>query len=533
MKISCSLVATITGTRSVRHDPGSWSDYNQGGRQHEGHTTACIKALGLHDKGYSPGAQRPGGIRIAHTPDNTDPVSANLKESPANRYDAGKSLRSGIPLEAHAELAAGAEREDALVILAQQDKSRLPELIPLRYGRMSRTPFTFLRGAAAVMANDLAGTARSDLRVELCGDAHLGNFRWYHAPDRKLVFDLNDFDETLPGPFEWDVKRLAASIAVTARANGFSGKETRDTTRSAMRNYRKFIAETSEFGPLDLHYYRFESKEALEDIEAHGKKHREWKEEVLEKATRKNSLQALDKLTRIVDGRRVIADDPPLILRVDEEISASKSGTIGAFFQRYRESLPLNRRILIDRFSMVDIARKVVGVGSVGTRCLIVLLEAGDGTPLFLQYKQAVPSVLEPYLGKSEFEQAGQRVVEGQRLIQATSDIFLGWSRWQDKDKAPVDFYFRQLWDGKGKIDVEELGPNRLVAYAGICGKTLAFAHARSGDAMMIRGYIGDDSTFDDILVTFADQYADITEQDHARLCEAIDDGAIEVMSDI
>jgi uncharacterized protein (DUF2252 family) len=487
----------------------------------------------MHDMGNPPNTQRPEKIHMAHTPDNPDPVSANLKESPANRYDAGRSRRSVVPLEAHAELAADALRADPLAILAQQDKSRLPDLIPIRYGRMSRTPFTFLRGAAAVMASDLAGAARTDLRVELCGDAHLGNFRWYHAPDRKLVFDLNDFDETLPGPFEWDVKRLVASITVAARVNGISAKEARDATRSAMRNYRKFIAEASGLGPFDLHYYRFESKDALEDIEAHGKKHREWKEEVLDKATRKNSLRALDKLTRIVDGRRVIADDPPLILRVDEETSASKSGTIGAFFQHYRESLPLNRRILLDRFSMTDIARKVVGVGSVGTRCLIVLLEAGDGTPLFLQYKQAVPSVLEPYLGESGFEQAGQRVVEGQRLIQATSDIFLGWSRWQEKDKAPIDFYFRQLWDGKGKIDVEELGPKRLAAYAGICGKTLAFAHARSGDAMMIHGYIGDDSAFDDILVTFADQYADITGQDHKQLCEAIDDGAIEVMSDI
>jgi len=470
---------------------------------------------------------------MAYTLDNTDPVFANLKDSPANRYDAGKSQRSSVPLEAHAELAADAGRADTLAVLAQQDKSRLAELIPIRYGRMSRTPFTFLRGAAAVMASDLAGTARTDLRVELCGDAHLGNFRWYHAPDRELVFDLNDFDETLPGPFEWDVKRLAASIMVAARVNGCSDKEARDAARSAMRNYRKCIAETSELGPLDLHYYRFESKEALDDIEDYGKKHREWKEEVLEKATRKNSLRALDKLTHMVDGRRLIAEDPPLIMRVDEQLAAARPDTIRAFIQHYRESLPLDRRILIDRFSVIDVAMKVVGVGSVGTRCLIVLLEAGDGTPLFLQYKQAVPSVLEPYLGKSDFEQAGQRVVEGQRLIQATSDVFLGWSRWQEKGEAPIDFYFRQLWDGKGKIDVEELGPKRLAAYAAICGKTLAFAHARSGDAMMIRGYIGDDSAFDDILVSFADQYADITEQDHVRLCEAIDDGAIEAVSDI
>jgi uncharacterized protein (DUF2252 family) len=438
-----------------------------------------------------------------------------------------------VPLEAHAEVVADAKRTDPLAILAQQDKSRLPELIPLRYGRMSRTPFTFLRGAAAVMAGDLASGASTDLWVELCGDAHLGNFRWYHAPDRRLVFDLNDFDETLPGPFEWDVKRLAASVTVSARNNGYFGKKARTATQSAMRSYREFIAETSELSPLDLYYYRYESEAALERFQRHGKKFRKWGEEVLSKAGRKNSLRALNKLTDIVDGRRVIVPDPPLIVRVDEHLEAGGSGEVSAFFERYRESLPLDRRVLIDRFSVVDVAKKVVGVGSVGTRCLIMLLEAGDGTPLFLQFKQAVPSVLEPYLGASVFEQAGQRVVEGQRLIQATSDVFLGWARWQAEEDQDIDFYFRQLWDGKGKIDVEAMGPKRLAAFAGICGKTLAFAHARSGDAMMIRGYIGDDETFDDVMVEFADRYADRTERDYAQLSEAIDGGAIEAVRDV
>jgi len=383
------------------------------------------------------------------------------------------------------------------------------------------------------MASDLAAGARTDLAVELCGDAHLGNFRWYHAPDRELVFDLNDFDETLPGPFEWDVKRLAASITVSARNKGFSGKHARAATRFSMRCYREFIAEASELSPLDLYYYRFESTAALEHVERHGKKHRKWKQEVLSKAARKNSLRALDKLTEVVDGRRVIVPDPPLIVRVDEKLAAAESGEVSAFFERYCESLPLERRVLIDRFSFVDVARKVVGVGCVGTRCLILLLEAGDGTPLFLQFKQAASSVLEPYLGASVFEQAGQRVVEGQRLIQATSDVLLGWARYQGEDGGEIDFYFRQLWDGKGKIDVDELGPKRLAAFAGICGKTLAFAHARSGDAMMIRGYIGDDETFDNIMVAFAQRYADRTEADHKQLNEAIDDGAIEVVRDI
>ncbi len=465
--------------------------------------------------------------------DRINPFSTQCRRPPGERFDAGRSQRESVPLEAHAEVGSDAEHADPLAILAQQDSSRLPELIPLRYGRMSPSPFTFLRGAAAVMASDLAAGARTGLWVELCGDAHLGNFRWYHAPDRELVFDLNDFDETLPGPFEWDVKRLAASITVSARTNGLSPREARSATRSAMRNFREFIAETAELSPLALYYYRFESKAALEQIEGHGKKHRKWKEEVLSKASRKNSLRALDKLTDVIDGRRVIVPDPPRIVRIDEELAAAETGAASAFFENYRESLPLDRRMLIDRFSLVDVARKVVGVGSVGTRCLIVLLEAGDGTPLFLQFKQATASVLEPYLGASLHEQAGQRVVEGQRLIQATSDVLLGWARYQDEDGDPIDFYFRQLWDGKGKIDVDELGPKRLAAFAGICGKTLAFAHARSGDAMMIRGYIGDDETFDDVMVEFAERYADRTERDHAQLCQAIDDGAIEVIRDI
>jgi uncharacterized protein (DUF2252 family) len=441
--------------------------------------------------------------------------------------------RETVPLEAHAEAAPQTGRTDPLKILAHQEKPRLAELIPLRYGRMSRTPFTFLRGAAAVMASDLAAGPRTSLRVELCGDAHLGNFRWYCAPNRELVFDLNDFDETLPGPFEWDVKRLAASIMVAARGNSFSGKQARAATRSAMRNYRKYIAEASELGPLDLHYYRFESEAALKRIEKHGKVHRKWKQEVLEKATRKNSLRAFNKLTAVVDGRRMIVPDPPLIVRVDDEVAAAESGAVGEFLAGYRETLPLNRRILLDRFSLVDVAKKIVGVGSVGTRCLIVLLEAGDGTPLFLQFKQATSSVLEAHLGASAFEQAGQRVVEGQRLIQATSDVLLGWARWQEPDGEEFDFYFRQLWDGKGKIDIEELEPKRLAAYAALCGKTLAFAHARSGDAMTIRGYIGEKKHFDDVMVGYADRYADVTERDHKLLCEAIEDGAIDVVCDI
>lgn len=459
--------------------------------------------------------------------------SPALRAAPADRYAAGRARREVVPLEAHVEAALGAGRVDPLAILAEQDKTRLPDLIPLRYGRMSRTAFTFLRGSAAIMASDLAAGVRTDLQVELCGDAHLGNFRWYHAPTRELVFDLNDFDETLPGPFEWDVKRLAASVTVAALASGFTKEHARRAARSAMHDYRKFIAETAQHNPLDLHYYRFDSRGALERIERHGKEHRKWKEAVLTKATRRNSLLALEKLTTVVDGRRMIVPDPPLIVRIDDEISRAGAGAVTELLDDYRQSLSLEHRLLFDRFALVDVAHKVVGVGSVGTRCLIALFEAGDGTPLFLQLKQATSSVLEAHLGASHFEHAGQRVVEGQRLIQATSDVLIGWARWRDSRGPEIDFYVRQLWDGKGKIDVEALGPKRLDAYAGLCGKTLAFAHARSGDAMTIHGYIGRGKAFDDVMVAYAERYADITARDHARLCEAIDDGAIEAVRDI
>lgn len=469
------------------------------------------------------------------TLEGINPYLARLHAPPRDRYDEGRSRRETVPLESHAETAADADRSDPLSVLQQQnlDQNRVQELIPLRFGRMSYSPFTYLRGAAAVQASDLAAAPRTDLWVELCGDAHLGNFRWFNGPDRKPVFDLNDFDETLPGPFEWDVKRLAASITVAARMSGFPAKKCRAATRAAMREYRESIIEASELNPIDLFYYRFRSHEALKDVAAHGKKHREWKENVLTKAARKNSMRALNKLTDVIDGRRVIVPDPPRTVRIDDDLAEHELAEISRFYESYKQTLPLDRRVLIDQFSLVDVVRKVVGVGSVGTRCLIVLLESDDGTPLFLQFKQATRSVLEQYLGASVFEQSGQRVVEGQRLIQATSDMFLGWARWQENDGPDVDFYFRQLWDGKGKITVEELSPKRLAIFAGLCGKTLAYSHARSGDPMMIRGYIGEDETFDDLLVNYADRYADCTWQDHAQLEAAINDGEIEVIRDL
>jgi uncharacterized protein (DUF2252 family) len=467
--------------------------------------------------------------------DNLNPCLAHVHAPPRERYDAGRQRREAVPIESHAEALCGPYRADPLKILQQQnqDQNRLEQLVPLRFGRMSYSPFTYLRGAAAVQASDLAVGPRTDLWVELCGDAHLGNFRWFNCPDRRPVFDLNDFDETLPGPFEWDVKRLAASITVAARINGFTNKKCRAATRAALREYREAIIAASELNPLDLFYYRFRAEDALERVSEHGGKHRRWKESILAKAARKNSMRALNDLTAVVDGRRVIVPKSPCTMRIDDELAGRHWEEISQFFESYKQSLPLDRRVLLDQFWLVDVARKVVGVGSVGTRCLIVLLESNDGTPLFLQFKQATKSVLEQYLGSSVFEQSGQRVVEGQRLIQATSDMFLGWSRWQANDGKQVEFYFRQLWDGKGKTCTEELGPARLAVFAGLCGKTLAYAHARSGDPMMIRGYIGEDETFDDHLVEYADGYADCTWADHAQLQAAINDGQIEVVRDL
>lgn len=452
------------------------------------------------------------------------------------RAQAGESRRRDVPLESHADLGSADSRPDPLDVLGKQDADRLDELVPIRYGRMSRTPFTFYRGAAAIMAADLSDLPRTDLEVQLCGDAHLSNFGIFNAPDRTLVFDVNDFDETLPGPFEWDVKRLAASLVVAARQNGHPDKKARASARAAVRGYRKTMANVSQLSPLDLHYFRL-SFEAVLDSTEMSDKHRKKVQKVGTKASRKNSLRALNKLTDIVDGRRVIVDDPPLVNRIDHLFESDEGHLLAQFFERYRETLSLEIQVLIDRFSVVDVAMKVVGVGSVGMRALIVLLESGNGTPLFLQFKEASQSVLEPYLTPSGYDQAGQRVVEGQRLTQAASDIFLGWARFapprRSRREKPIDFYFRQLWDGKGSADVDDISPSALKRYAGLCGGALALAHARSGDGIMISGYIGDDNTLDHVIASFAEEYADRNEVDYAKLESAIDSGDIEVERDI
>ncbi|MEM9378770.1 MAG: DUF2252 domain-containing protein [Planctomycetota bacterium] len=447
------------------------------------------------------------------------------------RRDAGRAAREHVPLDAHAELPLDA-RPDPIAVLRSQDAARLPEVVPLRYGRTSRSPFTFLRGAAAVMASDLSRCPSTGLWVELCGDAHLGNFRFFLSPERRLVFDINDFDETLPGPFEWDVKRLAASITVAAWTSGFRKRQARDATRYAVARYRETMREASALDPLALHYSTFEADAILERLRGYGKKQGAWGRRTVRKALEKNSMRAMRKYTTVAGGRRRITPDPPVVVPAPADLALGRPDGVEAVLQHYRESLPLEYRLLLDRFRLIDVARKVVGVGSVGTRCLILLLQAGDGTPLFLQLKQATDSVLEPYLGRSTYDLSGRRVVEGQRLIQGTSDVLLGWARHRPRDGAPVDFYVRQLWDGKGKLAVEEMAPKCLRAFAGLCGKTLAFAHARSGDPARIDGYIDEGETFDDAMVEFADRYPACTSADHALLGEAIRDGAVPVVTE-
>ena len=454
------------------------------------------------------------------------------REPKAVRAAAGRERRDVVPLEAHAELVVPDDRTSALSILQAQDATRLQDLVPIRYGRMLATPFTFLRGSAAVMAADLAAGSRTDLTVQLCGDAHLSNFGMFSSPERSLVFDINDFDETLPGPFEWDVKRLAASVVVAGRNNLFDEKTNRKVARAAIAAYRQAIGTAAAMNPLDLFYHRLDVEELAKTL-ATAKSDRRRVAKNRKKSARKNSLGALGKLTDVVDGRRVIVSNPPLIVAMSDEQRREEMTRIEGFFDDYRATLNADRRQLMDRYSLTDIARKVVGVGSVGTRCLIALFESGDGEPLFLQIKEAAPSVLEASLEPSGFDQEGHRVVDGQRKIQATPDALLGWARYERGDESTTDFYVRQLWDGKASAEVETMTPDVLQRYAMACGAALGRAHARSGDASMISGYIGDDDTFDRAVARFAEAYADRTEQDYDELIGAVDDGRVQIVRDL
>jgi len=448
-------------------------------------------------------------------------------DSAARRPD-GKAAREAVPRSSHGEWEPAAR--DPLQILAKQDESRVADLVPIRYGRMLTSPFAFFRGSAAVMAADLAATATPGLEAQLCGDAHLANFGVFSAPDRHLVFDCNDFDETCRGPFEWDVKRLVASIAVAGRERGFNAKERQRATRNAVASYRQSIREFAAMRNIDVWYSRLDIEPALEVLRSQVDERRYRRlERSLAKARDKNSLRAFDKLTYKQDGRICIVSDPPLIIPLEELTDATAAEQqLQVVLAAYRDSLTHDRKRLAATYRYVDAAHKVVGVGSVGTRAWIVLLLGRDSDdPLFLQAKEARTSVLEPYVGASPYRNHGRRVVEGQRLMQAASDIFLGWVATKGLDDEQRCFYVRQLWDGKGSADVERMSPRELAIYASLCGQTLARAHARSGDRFGIASYLGSGEVFDKALARFAEAYADQNERDFKRLVNAADDGEV------
>ncbi|MFG2640407.1 DUF2252 domain-containing protein [Streptomyces sp. NPDC048370] len=438
--------------------------------------------------------------------------------TPAARAEEGKAARKRVPRSSHGRWIPPSQRPDPLSVLERQSVDRVPELVPIRYGRMAVSPFAFLRGAAAVMAADLAPQRHTGLTVQLCGDAHLLNFGVFASPERTLLFDVNDFDETLPGPFEWDVKRLAASVAVAALQNGSNKAKAHQAALVVGEAYRTSMRRLAGLGELVVWYERI----AADDLAPLVRRNRRATfENRLARARRRTSLQALGKLTALDDqGTRRIVDDPPLLERATDLDRV----TLGKVFSDYRSSLSEERRLLLDRFHYVDAARKVVGVGSVGTRCFILLLEGrDDGDPLMLQIKEAGRSVLEAYLPPSVYGHQGQRVVRGQRLTQAASDIFLGWMTGPEKRH----FYWRQLRDMKGSAEVETMSPAMLRAYAGLCGRALARAHARSGDRIAIAAYLGSSDVFDRAVADFAIRYTDQNADDYAALGAAIASGTV------
>ena len=449
------------------------------------------------------------------------------------RAAAGKAARSAAPRSAFAEWAPSSDRADPVAILEEQGRDRVQELLPIRYGRMVVSPFTFYRGAAAVMAADLAPAPTSGFQVQACGDAHLSNFGAFAAPDRSLVFDLNDFDETLPAPWEWDVQRLTASFEIAARENGFKRKQRRAAVGAAAREYREAMRGFAAMRNLEIWYARLDVEAVMARIGALGAKAVKRVEKGVAKAHGKDSMRALDRLTEKVDGELRIVSRPPLIVPVEELLPNAMrrqeaEDRILEILDLYADSLKGDRRRLLAEYRFRHLAHKVVGVGSVGTRSWVILLTGrDDGDPLFLQAKEASGSVLEPYAAKSRFRNHGRRVVEGQWLMQAASDSFLGWCTSLGLAERKRDFYVRQLWDGKGSTDVETLPPAGLEAYGRLCGWTLARAHARSGDPVAIGAYLGSGEAFDNAMVEFASRYADQNERDHAALKEAIASGRI------
>lgn len=442
-----------------------------------------------------------------------------------DRYAAGKKLRERLPREQHSQWTRSPKRRDPVEMVTESSKGRIPELIPIRYGRMMVSPFTFYRGTANIMAADLAGTPVSGLRAQLCGDAHLLNFGGFATPERRLLLDINDLDETLPGPWEWDLKRLAASFVFAARSNGFSAADQREAAVACVRSYREHMSEYADMTVLEIWYARLQLSEIL--VALHDKATRGRLKKQIKKAQAHDVPEhEFPKLAEARGGKCAIKDAPPLIYH-HPRIDASRNN-LELGLDRYRESLPPERKVLLDRYQLMDFALKVVGVGSVGTLCAIALMMAADDDPLFLQIKEAGPSVLEAYAGKSKFANHGERVVAGQHLMQAASDIFLGWTH----GEHGRHFYVRQLRDMKIKPLIELFNPGTLFDYATMCGWTLARAHARSGDPAMMAGYMGKSDVFDEAMASFSKAYADQAEQDHAAFTRAIRQGKIQVQTD-
>jgi len=461
--------------------------------------------------------------------------------TPAESAARGKTARAEVPRDSHAMFDPPPDRPDPIGLLEEQGKSRVPELVPVRYGRMMVSPFTYFRGAALPMASDLARTPVSGLAVQACGDAHLSNFGLFGSAERRLVFDVNDFDETLPGPWEWDVKRLAASLEVAARGNGFPGKQRREIVAAAVAGYRQAMRSFAGMTNLAVWYSHMDMDQMRAQFDAQLRpQQRKAMDKGVAKARTRDSMEELAKLCHSVDGQSRIIADPPLLVPIEDLVPnqtdrAALEAQFTGLIAKYRRTLETDRRFLLDQFRFADMARKVVGVGSVGTRCWIVLmLGRDDADPLFLQVKEAEASVLSRFVGASKYANQGQRVVAGQRLMQATSDIFLGWQRVEaGLDGRQRDFYVRQLRDWKFSVDIETMVPRGMRLYGEVCGWTLARAHARSGDRIAIASYLGGSDVFDRAITEFAAAYADQNERDHEALVAAVASGRIAAEPDL
>lgn len=458
------------------------------------------------------------GKNNKHADESVSQEPPVLNLSWKERYEIGRSIREINPRSAHAEWSPPQDR-DMLSLIRASNEGRVETLVPIRHGRMVVSPFTFYRGAPALMAYDLVHTPSSGIYVQLCGDCHISNFGMFASPERALVFDLNDFDETLPGPFEWDVKRIVASIVVAAQNAGLTKKDAKKAVQMAVRIYRMQINDYAKRSYLDTWYSRVEADVFLDMVE---KKHRKIASAQLARVRDKDRLAAFSKLTEVVDHERRIIHEPPLVYRLNKK-EKDISQAIIELFTAYGDSLEDSQKRLFSRYRFVDLAHKVVGVGSVGTQCFISLwIGIDEGDPLFLQVKQARSSLLEPYLGRSEYDHPGQRIVTGQRLIQATKDIFLGYGR------IGTDTYFiRQLFDMKGSANLEIIPAAYLERYAALCGAVLARAHARTGDPAQIAGYLGNSDSFDEAMIAFAIRYAQQNEQDFNNFCKAVQDGLL------